>query len=131
MSQMKMSFLTELVIFRIETFIAYKFEYYKIRKRSKRMVSVGKDTIETYDTLVKKHEEAEKEVLEVEVELKKALERRAKTEKKSNENDLKTTIRRSCDMLVICDSENNTIVASFVYIISTLINHILCHIFLE
>ena len=99
------------------------------------MAGVVKDTIETYDTLVKKHEEAEKEVLEVEVELKKALERRAKTEKKSNENDLKTTTTRSCDMLVICDSENNNyyvdFVASFVHIISTLINHILCHIFLE
>ena len=52
------------------------------RKRSMRMAGVVKDTIETYDTLVKKHEEAEKEELEVEVELKKASERRAKTEKK-------------------------------------------------
>jgi len=58
------------------------------RKRRMRMAGVGKDTIETYDTLVKKHEEAEKEILEIEVELKKALERRAKAEKKSNENDL-------------------------------------------
>jgi len=58
------------------------------RKMRMRLAGVGKDTVETYDTLVKKHEETEKEILETEVELKKALERRAKAEKKSNENDL-------------------------------------------
>lgn len=58
------------------------------RKRRMRMAGVGKDTIETYDTLVKKHEAAEKEILETEAELKKALERKAKAEKKSSENDL-------------------------------------------
>ena len=36
------------------------------RKRRMRMAGVGKDTIETYDTLVKKHEAAEKEILETE-----------------------------------------------------------------
>jgi len=58
------------------------------RKRRMRMAGVGKDTVETYDTLVQKHEAAEKEIAETETELKKALERRAKAEKKSNENDL-------------------------------------------
>eukprot|EP00090_Calanus_glacialis_P045206 TRINITY_DN8245_c0_g1_i1.p1 TRINITY_DN8245_c0_g1~~TRINITY_DN8245_c0_g1_i1.p1 ORF type:complete len:740 (-),score=270.81 TRINITY_DN8245_c0_g1_i1:59-2278(-) len=58
------------------------------RKKRMRMAGVGKDTIETYDTLVKKHETAEKEIFEAEGELKKALERRAKAEKKSADNDL-------------------------------------------
>ena len=38
------------------------------RKRRMRMAEVGKDTIETNDTLVKKHDEFEKEILEVKVE---------------------------------------------------------------
>eukprot|EP00092_Neocalanus_flemingeri_P004745 GFUD01005110.1.p1 GENE.GFUD01005110.1~~GFUD01005110.1.p1 ORF type:complete len:740 (-),score=266.57 GFUD01005110.1:100-2319(-) len=58
------------------------------RKKRMKLAGVGKDTIETYDTLLKKHEETEKEISEAEVELKKALERRAKAEKKSSENDL-------------------------------------------
>jgi len=58
------------------------------RKRRMRMAGVGKDTVETYDTLVQKHEAVGKEIAEVEIELKKALERRGKAEKKSNENDL-------------------------------------------
>jgi len=58
------------------------------RKRRMRMAGVGKDTVETYDTLVQKHEAVGKEIAEVETELKKAIERRGKAEKKSNENDL-------------------------------------------
>jgi len=58
------------------------------RKRRMRLAGVGKDTVETYDTLVGKHEAVVKEIAETETQLNKALERRAKAEKKSNENDL-------------------------------------------
>merc|ERR1712242_140477 len=59
-----------------------------IEERRMRLAGVGKDTVETYDTLVGKHETVIKEIAETEAQLTKALERRAKAEKKSNENDL-------------------------------------------
>ena len=58
------------------------------RKRRMRMAGVGKDTIETYDTLMKKHEDTEKEIMTTEKELKNAIERRDKVQKMSTDNDL-------------------------------------------
>ena len=58
------------------------------RRKRMRMAGQAKDTVETYESLMKKFGEAEAEVAEVEAELNKALERRAKAEKRSAQNDL-------------------------------------------
>ena len=61
------------------------------RKRKMRMKMAGKtegDTIETYDSLLAKHKQAEEDMTEVEAELKKAQQRKAAAEKRSASWDL-------------------------------------------
>ena len=61
------------------------------RKRKMRMKMAGKtegDTIETYDSLLVKHKQTEKDMAEAETELKKAIQRKAEAEKRSASGDL-------------------------------------------
>ena len=61
------------------------------RKRKMRMKMAGKtegDTIETYDSLLAKHKKAEEDMVEMENELKKAMQRKAEAEKRSASGDL-------------------------------------------
>ena len=61
------------------------------RKRKMRMKMAGKterDTIETYDSLLAKHKKAEEDMVEMEKELKKAMQRKAEAEKRSASGDL-------------------------------------------
>ena len=62
------------------------------RKRKMRMKMAGKtdghDTIETYDSLLAKHKQAEEDMTEAEAELKKAQQRKAAAEKRSASGDL-------------------------------------------
>jgi len=61
------------------------------RKRKMRMKMAGKtegDTIETYDSLLAKHKKAEEDMVEMEGELKKAMQRKAEAEKRSASGDL-------------------------------------------
>merc|ERR1719228_2182413 len=61
------------------------------KKRKMRMKMAGKmegDTIETYDSLLKKHTEVEEEIAKVEAQLKKAVEKKVLAEKRSAAGDL-------------------------------------------
>lgn len=53
-----------------------------------RMAGKGEETVETYETLMKKHEENKSQLLVLETELKEALLRKEKADKRSQSNDL-------------------------------------------